>query len=245
MGDSLPELAVLGSALALGLRHGVDYDHIAAIMDLSSVQRRPAQGVWLSILYVLGHGLTVLVFGCLAVALSYEIPARLDFLMGRAVGVTLFTLGLVVLYSLVMARAGAPLSRGRLALEAFKAVRRLVLRRGASRQSSHRNAGYGLGSAMGLGVIHGAGAETPSQLVLFVLAAGFAGTGTGLLLVAMFLAGMFIANMAFAVTVTFGYGSFLGRPALRRSLLAATAAYSLAVGLLFMGGLDRWMPTLL
>ena len=31
----------LFSAVVLGFRHGLDYDHIAAISDISSVQSRP------------------------------------------------------------------------------------------------------------------------------------------------------------------------------------------------------------
>ncbi len=46
-------LALLGLVLALGIRHGVDPDHIAAIDGLSRL--RPSS--WNGVLFALGHGL--------------------------------------------------------------------------------------------------------------------------------------------------------------------------------------------
>src|SRR5688572_14303354 len=75
----ITSLAFLGSALLLGIRHGIDWDHIAAIADIAGtttavgvaganggssgqlVQRRlplpsvELNAIWLSLLYALGH----------------------------------------------------------------------------------------------------------------------------------------------------------------------------------------------
>ena len=66
-------VALLGSALVLGIRHGIDWDHIAAIADITStttnvesasdarVGRRvgfsaiEVRAVWLASLYALGE----------------------------------------------------------------------------------------------------------------------------------------------------------------------------------------------
>ena len=40
--------AALGSCLLLGLRHGFDYDHLAAISDITAVQRNWKSGRWCS-----------------------------------------------------------------------------------------------------------------------------------------------------------------------------------------------------
>src|SRR5512143_676347 len=53
----------LVAAFLLGLRHGADYDHIAAITDLGSSERRPAGAMRLGLLYALGHAVTVFVLG--------------------------------------------------------------------------------------------------------------------------------------------------------------------------------------
>ena len=50
---------LLIAALLLGLRHGIDWDHIAAITDISATQRSWRRGVLLGSLYAAGHALVV------------------------------------------------------------------------------------------------------------------------------------------------------------------------------------------
>jgi high-affinity nickel-transport protein len=47
--------AVIVMGVALGLRHGTDPDHLAAIDGLTRLRPNPANGVF----FALGHGLTV------------------------------------------------------------------------------------------------------------------------------------------------------------------------------------------
>src|SRR5437016_1936022 len=125
---TVAELALIGSAFVLGLRHGVDYDHIAAITDITSVQESSRKGIVLSSFYAVGHAIDVGVLGSFAVLLSFEDPGGFDRFMGRAVGLTLVILGLVVVYSLVTARNfKQPLSRGRLILNLYQAAKNKVL----------------------------------------------------------------------------------------------------------------------
>ena len=56
------QLALLSAAI-LGFRHGFDYDHIAAITDITSVQTNRWQGMRLGLLYALGHAATVAILG--------------------------------------------------------------------------------------------------------------------------------------------------------------------------------------
>jgi high-affinity nickel permease len=52
------QLALLSAAI-LGFRHGFDYDHIAAISDITSVQTDRWRGMRLGLLYALGHAAMV------------------------------------------------------------------------------------------------------------------------------------------------------------------------------------------
>ena len=61
------QLALI-SAGVFGFRHGLDYDHIAAITDISSVQARARDAMRFGLLYVSGHATTVAVLGALAIA---------------------------------------------------------------------------------------------------------------------------------------------------------------------------------
>lgn len=251
MSLSIAEMAVLGSAVVLGLRHGVDYDHIAAITDITTIQDRPRRGLFLSGMYALGHGAVVLLLGALAVAIGVEVPERLDAFMGRAVGVTLVLLGVLVLWSLIRTRGAQarPISRGMLAVRAFHWLTGLLHRRGHHHPHTYDNrslaSGYGPLSALGVGIIHGIGAETPSQLVLFVLAANFTSAAFGVLAVAVFVGGLLVTNTAMSLVLAFSSGTAVRRPWVYRSLLGASAAYSLVMGVIFAGGLSGRLPGLL
>ena len=70
----------------LGFRHGFDYDHIAAISDITSVQRGWREGMRLGLLYALGHGLTVAALGSAVIFLHLSLPAGMDAIGERLVG---------------------------------------------------------------------------------------------------------------------------------------------------------------
>src|SRR5262245_28616159 len=82
-------VGLLASAFALGFRHGFDWDHLAAIMDLASSQPRARRSMYLATIYACGHAVVVLVLGVAAIAFSEQLPTSMDVAMGRVVGVTL------------------------------------------------------------------------------------------------------------------------------------------------------------
>ena len=71
------ELSLVGlvTLFALGLRHGLDPDHIAAIdgMTLRAHDQGHAHARWIGGLFSLGHGVVVIVIAMLTAALSSEI----------------------------------------------------------------------------------------------------------------------------------------------------------------------------
>ena len=101
-------LAAMFTAFGLGLRHGVDWDHLAAIGDLTSSGAGRRRSLVLATLYAVGHAVVVVVLGSLAVLAGDYIPATLDSLMGRIVGVTLLLLGGYVLLRARSSRAQLP-----------------------------------------------------------------------------------------------------------------------------------------
>src|SRR5260370_5166175 len=84
-------LALL-SAAVLGFRHGFDYDHIAAISDITSVQTSRGRGMRLGLLYALGHAAMVAVLGSMVILLQLSLPHGMDRIAERLVGVTLLLL---------------------------------------------------------------------------------------------------------------------------------------------------------
>ena len=89
------------STLLFGLRHGIDYDHIAAITDLSASAAGRRESMKLGLLYTAGHGMVVLTLGVAAVGLGASLPPSVDVVMERLVGATLVGLGAYVLWTLV------------------------------------------------------------------------------------------------------------------------------------------------
>ena len=88
--------AALGSCLLLGLRHGFDYDHLAAISDITAVQRNWSSGLRLGMTYALGHAFTVAVLGIDVLQLHLGLPEGLDHWTERLIGLTLIVLGIGV-----------------------------------------------------------------------------------------------------------------------------------------------------
>ena len=95
-----------------------------------------------------------------------------------------------------------------------------------------------------IGVVHGLGAETPSQLMIFFLTAHLGGVAKGLLGLAVFIAGLLAMNTAMTASAVglFGLGTRL--PRFQFVITALTAIYSLGVGALFLFGSSGLLPPL-
>ena len=56
-------VGLLATAYGFGFRHGIDWDHLAALTDITSSQDAPRRSMVLATLYALGHGVVVFVLG--------------------------------------------------------------------------------------------------------------------------------------------------------------------------------------
>ena len=119
------EIGLVVTALGLGFRHGIDWDHIAALTDITGAQEDRRQSLLLATMYALGHALVVFALGVVAIVLSAEIPNWLDDAMSRIVGLTLLTLGVYVFISL--ARHGREFRMRSRWMLVFGAARRAAL----------------------------------------------------------------------------------------------------------------------
>ncbi len=271
-------LALL-SAAVLGFRHGLDYDHIAAITDISSVQLKPRDAMRYGLLYVAGHATTVAVLGTAAVVFRIALPPASDRWAERLVGFTLLVLGLYVLGTFFRPSTHSharPRTRITLlangALWIYWRLSRIFggTRFGGSRVEAPQifKDGYGASSTFLVGVIHGLGAETPTQILLFLMAANLGGTGAGLLGLLMFIvglvfmntlmcavaAGLFSADKVLAWLSSGGSQNPFSRTLSSvltavsahalRGLTLLTSAYSIVVGIIFLLGSAGRLPSL-
>lgn len=236
MTPALKVAAAVVTAAVLGLRHGVDYDHVAAILDLTGAARSSRRRAFgLAVLYGLGHSLIVATLGAGAVAFGMVLPTGLEHVMQVLVGITLIALGAVLLYG-VMRRPGAArmLSRWQLLREGVRWLAGRLGRFQAGADTAHTASwAPGPGSAFAVGIIHGIGGETPTQLGLFALAAGVGGWPAGMLCLAGFAAGVLaIAALmgAFSASLT---QLLARRQAWLRTAMAGAGTYSVLIGILF------------
>ena len=104
--------------------------------------------------------------------------------------------------------------------------------------------GYGTSSTFLVGVIHGLGAETPTQIMLFLMAANLGGTAAGLLGLLMFIVGLLLMNTLMCASAAGLFTSSLARPGALRALTLLTSTYSIIVGMIFLLGAADKLPSL-
>ena len=239
--------AALFTAAVLGFRHGFDYDHIAAITDIVSVQSSKRIAMKLGMIYALGHALTVAGLGSIVILLGISLPAGIDRWAERLVGFTLLLLGIYVLGTLVFRpEESMPKSRYMLLHQGYHRARLAFKRRGdgAAVETYSPPSSFDGRSVFVIGVIHGLGAETPSQLMIFLLAANLGGAALGMLGLGMFLAGLLTMNALMTASAAGVFGMSRHRPQVLRFVSALTAIYSLAMGILFLAGRSSLLPTM-
>lgn len=279
---------MMAAALVLGLRHGIDWDHIAAITDIAAAQESPGRAIRLGTLYALGHAVVVLVLGIVAVLIGDRLPSGVDEFMGPLVGISLVALGLYVLYALIRYRRDFRLrSRWMLLLgglrrawwwvrERFSGTEEvhhahphpaMVHHDGTMEDSLHGEPAhlswpvhhhhhrhepgrnpffeYGSMSSAGVGMLHGIGAETPTQLLIFLAAAGAEGVTAGLLVIVVFLVGMLISNSVITLASALGFLAASGRFIIYAAVGALTGVVSLTIGILLLLGWEDLLPPLL
>jgi cytochrome c biogenesis protein CcdA len=304
-------LGLLGTALLLGLRHGVDWDHIAAITDITSttavaevaershelehaavaghdhdhggaeemrahsdprlgsgpgtmlasrpaigasapatfwgVQRRP---IVLGTLYALGHALVVAILGAAALLVGARLPEWLDPLMGRIVGLTLILLGVFVFVSLYhYARHGSQFrlrSRWMLVFDGSRyAWRRLQARlHGHEHVEPLEMSSYGRRTAFGVGMIHGVGAETGTQVLLIAAIGGAASVGLGIPMMLAFIGGLLVTNTLIVVLSASGFVASHTRQQVYVVVGVLAGVFSLVVGGAFLLGAEEMLPDL-
>jgi high-affinity nickel permease len=243
--------AALGSCLLLGLRHGFDYDHLAAISDITAVQRNWLSGLRLGVTYALGHAFTVAALGIAVLELHVGLPQGLDNLTERIIGLTLIVLGIGVVAGILRKNPhGHEHSRieSRLAI----AINGFIWMIWRVRRTWNPKAArperfqwiYDSKSVFVIGMVHGVGAETPSQLALFFLAKSLGGTENGILGLAAFCVGLVAMNALMTASMGGAFRASGHHPRFYHAIAWAGAAYSCAIGVIFLFGISGHLPPL-
>jgi hypothetical protein len=298
-------IGVLVTGLALGIRHGIDWDHIAAITDITSTTsaagvaeaaheeqhrsvtghhhghggsveryvhtagpgaaalapalrggasgvtrfgREQVEAVRLGTLYAVGHGVVVIALGIAALSFGAILPEWLDPIMGRVVGLTLVGLGLWVLYSVYRyARGGESFRLRSRWMLVFDGIR-YAWRRFGARLHGHEHveplemSSYGPKTAFGVGMIHGIGAETGTQVLLIAAVGGAASAGLGIPMLLSFVLGLLISNLAIVVLTSVGFVASQTKERIYVVVGLVAGLFSLVLGTIYLLAMDTIVP---
>ncbi|MBS1954526.1 MAG: hypothetical protein JST89_10075 [Cyanobacteria bacterium SZAS-4] len=247
----LGSLVILGNALILGVRHGIDWDHIAAIADIVGTANatkvdsvaislsQPNDALRLSLCYALGHAIIVLLLGIAALMFAAVLPEWIDPFMERAVGVTLLLLGLWIFYSLTKsATAGNDFvmqSRWMFLLDKIQKGQDWFHSKKTPKEvdKAAKVRQYSASTAFGVGAIHGFGAETGTQVLLIAAVGGSSTHVLGVMILLSFISGLLISNTAVALVTCAGFANSAKFKSIFVAVSVITGLFSLAIGAVF------------
>ena len=231
------------TAFVLGVRHGLDWDHLSAIADMvGAPSQRSRRSLGLALWYCIGHGSVIVLLGTLVGLLGVRLPGGLDRVFEVVVGLTLIGLGLLVLVQ--VARQGRRYrltSRWRLLLDL---LRRVWLRQRGAVEWDRPGDGISTRAAFAIGVLHGTGAETPTQVVLFASAAAVGSTAGALMVLLAFVAGLVASDLGVALVWLTGRLASAPLPFGQVALGVLTGAASIGVGAAFVLEKSAALPSL-
>lgn len=239
---------ILITALFLGLRHGIDLDHIAAITDITTQSKDRKAAFFLGTTYALGHGLVIVLLGVLVVSIGIRLPDWIDQIMKPVVGLSLIFLGLYLGFSIL--RQGKNMKLKSRWMVLFLLLKKIYDKFESKIIHNHDHSHFINSRNMSLkisflvGVMHGLSAETPTQLLLFTAASRVGGQILGSLLVFVFVAGLIISNSLITIFSILSIAKVRENSNIYLFLAGVTAIFSLIVGLLFLIGKDTILPAI-
>jgi high-affinity nickel-transport protein len=301
-------LGLIATALVLGIRHGFDWDHLAAITDVTSttatadaaeleheavhehtaehdVEHEHGHGgreeivahdaapgaadhahrhappaprflseqrraLLLGSMYALGHASVVALLGTLALLFGAVLPDWVDDVMGPVVGATLLFLGAWVFVSLYQyARHGREFRLRSRWMLVFDSAR-YAWRRFQARLHGHEHvdpmemSSYGVRTAYGVGLIHGIGAETGTQVLLIAAIGGASSQGLGLPMMVAFIVGLLISNSIVVLLTATGFIASRFRQRLYVVIGVVAGTFSIVIGTIFLFRLQSALPSL-
>lgn len=244
-----PNFFIFFLAFLLGLRHGIDWDHIAAITDITGSEEVKRKSFVLGMFYILGHASVTIILGLSAVLIGIKLPDWVDRVMEPFVGITLIFLGIYLIFSII--RTGKSFRFKSRWMMLFNLVHKIIhfIKEKFGHHHEHKPLSYPEKyrhhTAFTIGLIHGIGAETPTQLLLFVTAAGVGGSVVGSMLVLLFVLGLVTSNSAISILAIGGYAKAQTSGRFKIALGIITAAFSLIVGILFLFNKSSLLPAIL
>lgn len=213
-------------AVLLGFRHGIDSDHVAAIADMVGAESQRNKQLRMGILYALGHGSIVLTMGLIALFLGSRLPEGVLASMEFLVGLSLLVLGAFILYSIFSQRNNYKYE-SRVEIVS-KWIHRALNKEGKLNLSVSK---VGFIGAFVIGIVHGIGAETPTQVMLITSSVGLDNVIAATMQLVLFTIGVLFASIAITYAASWGFMKARFRKKIYFILGSVTGIYSVWLGI--------------
>jgi high-affinity nickel-transport protein len=101
---------------------------------------------------------------------------------------------------------------------------------------------YGARTAFGVGMIHGIGAETGTQILLIGAVGGAAASGLGVPMLLAFVVGLLISNVVIVILSSVAFVASQVRERIYVAVGAVAGVFSLVLGSIYLLGADAIVP---
>ncbi|MCF6095272.1 High-affinity nickel-transporter [Microaerobacter geothermalis] len=215
-------------AVITGIRHGIDSDHIAAIADMVGMESEKTRQLKMGITYSLGHGSIVLVIGLLAIFLGTRLPESVLSFLEFLVGASLLVLGGFILFSVFKQKKEYQFQSR---LQIFLKIAERLFKR------KFEISKWGVLGAFSIGILHGIGAETPTQVLIISTSLGFDNLAFAVLLLLLFTIGVIFSTIFITYAASWGFMKARFKRGVYIFIGSLTGVYSLFLGISIM---ERW-----
>ncbi|MGM0873762.1 MAG: High-affinity nickel-transporter [Bacillota bacterium] len=215
-------------AILIGMRHGMDGDHIAALADMIGREKQKLKQYSLGVMYSVGHGLIVLIIGLLTIYVGVRLPEGAYGILELLVSFTLILLGGIILHSVIKHQHEYEY-KSRISI-VFGFLEKLTSREEGKRLTS-KPFTLGILGAFIIGLIHGIGVESPTQIAIISNAVGLDNITAATLHLILFVFGLLISTIAFTFLLSWGFLKARVKKILYIVLGLLTGMYSVGLGL--------------
>ncbi len=220
-------------AIFMGMRHGMDSDHVAAIADMVGSEGQKRKQVSLGVMYAFGHGLIVLIIGILSIYIGLKLPQATQQMMEILVSLTLIILGGVIIFSIFRKKNDYEY-KSRLQIVSEFIVNIISKTKFGQKVRNLSPVSLGVIGAFLIGIIHGIGVESPTQVVLLTNAVGLDNITAALQQLILFVIGLLISTIALTFCLSWGFMKARFKRKLFLVLGSITGAYSLWLGIFML-----------
>lgn len=218
-------------AILIGMRHGMDGDHVAAIADMVGTEVQKKKQISLGVMYAFGHGIIVLIIGLITIFVGSKLPSTTQSFLEGCVSLTLIVLGGFILYS-IFQREKEYEFKSRITILSEMILK--IVNKSSNEKVKVSPVALAIIGAFIVGIIHGIGVESPTQIAAISNAVGLDNITNATIQLILFVVGLLISTIFITFFLSWGFMKAKFKRNLYVILGSITGFYSVGLGLFMM-----------